>query len=77
MRGTFESAQSTQNGGSLFGIENVTLQNNANGGGEVEATNGVRATFSLFQISKGPITFIFSIFPLKKDPKKDPGGKVQ
>ena len=78
MRGTFESAQSTQNGVSLFGTENVTFRNNANGGGgEVAATNGVRATFSLFQISKGPITFIFSIFPLKKDPKKDPGGKVQ
>ena len=28
-------------------------------------------------MKKGPITFIFSIFPLKKDPKKDPGGKVQ
>ena len=78
MRGTFESAQSTQNGVSLFGTENVTFPNNANGGGgEVAATNGVRATFSLFQISKGPITFIFLIIPLKKDPKKDPGGKVQ
>ena len=64
MRGTFESAQSTQNGVSLFGTENVTLQNNANGGGGDVA-------------AKGPITFIFSIFPLKKDPKKDPGGKVQ
>ena len=36
-------------GGSLFGTENVTLQNNANGGGgEVEATNGVPA--SLFDL---------------------------
>ena len=66
----------------LFLVQkNVTLQNNANGGGgEVVSTNGARANFivfCLFQISKGPITFIFLIFPLKKDPKKDPGGKVQ
>ena len=66
----------------LFLVQkNVTLQNNPNGGGgEVVSTNGARATFvafCLFQISKGPITFIFLIFPLKKDPKKDPGGKVQ
>ena len=78
MSGTFESSQSSQNVVSLFGTENVKFRNNANGGGgEVEVSTGVRATFRLFQILKGPITFIFSIFPLKKDPKKDPGGKVQ
>ena len=42
----------------------------------MEVTNGVRATFCLFQISKGPMALIFSIIPLKKDPKKDPGGSV-
>ena len=61
--GTFECAQN----GFVFLLQKpVTLQNNANGGGgEVEARNGVRASFigfCLFQIFKGPITFIFSIF---------------
>ena len=74
MRGTFESAQSTQNVVSLFGTENVTFPNNADGGGgEVAATNGVRATFSLFQISKGPIThFHFLNLSFEKGPKKGP-----
>ena len=59
---------------SLFGTENVTFQNNANGGGgEVEVTNGVRATFCLFQISKGPIThFHFLNLSFEKGPKKGP-----